>query len=240
MTIKLSGSLTTSDIVAEFGGANPNSLSEYYAGGSRVPLSTFGYPNGVRTAVPRGGRISLSNFYGASAEWRTSFSMFGIYSGGGDADNLYFGGDIPRQGGVYINRNSNDYRTFSVPEGYSNVTLSANAWRVQLACGYTWYDPGPYSSTDYYYDYQRNFGIMVYDETAGTVVGYIRNTSNTNGYTGTFNSYDVPSGALRLISGRTYRVYYTCDFRRDSDPGYGDVSFGWSNSSIPSISVLAN
>jgi hypothetical protein len=240
MTIKLSGSLTISDIIAEFGGASPNSLSNYYAGGPNVPSTTVGFPNGVRTNVPSSGAISFSNFYGASDEYRTSFSMFGIYSGGGNADNLYFGGDIPRNGGVYINRNSNDFRTFSIPEGYGNATLTASAWQVQLACGYTWYDPGPYNSTDYYYDYQRNFGIMVFDVTTNTVAGYIRNTANTNGYTGTFNTYTVPAGTINLVSGRTYRVYYTCDFRRDSDPGYGDVSFGWSNNSNPFISVLAN
>ena len=34
MTIKSSGSLNTTEIVAEWGGSQPNSLSEYYSGGS--------------------------------------------------------------------------------------------------------------------------------------------------------------------------------------------------------------
>ena len=36
MTIKASGSLNTTEIVAEWGGSQPNSLSEYYSAGSLV------------------------------------------------------------------------------------------------------------------------------------------------------------------------------------------------------------
>lgn len=241
MAIKLSGALNINDIVAEFGGANPNSLSEYYAGGANVPLTTHGFPNGVRTQVPSSGAISLSNFYGAVKEFRTSFSLFGIYSGGNDADNLYFGGNIDPTGGNYITRNSNGSTLIEIPAGYDNATLSAAAWDVQLGCGYSYYDGGPYSSTRYYYDYQRNFGIMVLDAETEQIVGTIRNTTNTNTWSGgTFGTYTVPAGTINLVSGRSYRVYYTCDFRRDSDPAYGDVSFGWINNSRPFISILAN
>jgi hypothetical protein len=121
------------------------------------------------------------------------------------------------------------------------VSLSASAWQVQLGAGYTYYDGGPYSGTDYYYDYQANFGIMIYDVTVGGIVGYIRNTTNVNQYSGpSYNTFDVPAGTMSLSAGRTYRVYYTCDFRRDSDIGYGDVSFGWYNNSTPLITVVAN
>lgn len=252
MTIKLSGSLTISDIIAEFGGAQPTSLSSYYAGGANVPLSTVGFPNGVRTPVPQGGRISLSNFYGASDEFRTSFSLFGIFNtSSGDADNLFFGGDIPRTGndagadGVFINRNSNDFRTFTIPPGYSNLTISTTSFAVQLAAGFTYFRRNIFSTKRYYYDFQRNFGIMIYDETAGAVVGYVRNTTSENSHTGTFNTYTVPAGTINisssnLLAGKTYRVYYTCDFKRNSNVVYGDVSFGWFNNSTPFIQVLAN
>lgn len=65
MTIKTSGDLSISDIVAEFGGSSPHSLSEYYAGGSIVHTGAVGYPGGVKTNIPSSGQISLSNFYGA-------------------------------------------------------------------------------------------------------------------------------------------------------------------------------
>ena len=59
-------SLSLSQIQTEFGGSNPASLNEYYAGGANVPAGTVGYPGGVSTAIPSSGQISISNFFGAS------------------------------------------------------------------------------------------------------------------------------------------------------------------------------
>jgi hypothetical protein len=73
MTIKsyTSPDLTMSEIQAEFGGSNPISLSEYYAGAGLVNPGTIGYPppSGSPVAIPSAGSpISIGNFYGASAE----------------------------------------------------------------------------------------------------------------------------------------------------------------------------
>lgn len=62
MTLPSSGPLSLSDIQGEFGGSNPISLSEYYAGGAYVPAGT----SGTYGAVPTGGAISIRNFYGTS------------------------------------------------------------------------------------------------------------------------------------------------------------------------------
>jgi hypothetical protein len=62
MALPTSGPISLSDIQAEFGGTNPISLSEYYAGGSFVPAGT----SGTNGAVPSSGTISLFNFYGTS------------------------------------------------------------------------------------------------------------------------------------------------------------------------------
>lgn len=51
MTLPVSGPLSLSDIAAEFGGAAPHSLSEYY---------------GADTGIPSSGAISISDFYGKS------------------------------------------------------------------------------------------------------------------------------------------------------------------------------
>lgn len=51
MALPSSGTISIEDIVAEFGGSAPNSLSEYY---------------GVAAGVPASGTISLDDFYGAS------------------------------------------------------------------------------------------------------------------------------------------------------------------------------
>lgn len=60
MALPASGVMTLAMIQAEFGGANPISLSEYYKGGAYVTASDVA-PN-----VPTSGAISLSNFRGAS------------------------------------------------------------------------------------------------------------------------------------------------------------------------------
>lgn len=62
MTLPSSGPLSLADIQTEFGGSNPISLSEYYAGGAYVPAGT----TGTNGPVPSEGTISISNFYGTS------------------------------------------------------------------------------------------------------------------------------------------------------------------------------
>ena len=62
MALPSSGPLTLADIQTEFGGSNPISLNEYYAGGGRVPAGT----SGTYGAVPTSGTISIRNFYGTS------------------------------------------------------------------------------------------------------------------------------------------------------------------------------
>lgn len=57
MALQASGAITLAQVQAEFGGANPISLSEYYGAASGVPAS---------------GSISLSHFYGKSAYHSTS------------------------------------------------------------------------------------------------------------------------------------------------------------------------
>lgn len=60
MAIKASGALSFSDLSAEFGGAAPYSLSQYYRGGARVPSGPSQNAN-IATA----GAISMGQFYGA-------------------------------------------------------------------------------------------------------------------------------------------------------------------------------
>lgn len=61
MALQTSGAITWAQIQAEFGGANPIAINEYYKGGIYVPNTT------ANNAVPLSGAISASNFYGASA-----------------------------------------------------------------------------------------------------------------------------------------------------------------------------
>ena len=63
MAIPSAGSaLSLSAIQTEFGGSNPISMSEYYAGGSNVPSGTTGDAGNI----PSSGAIAVSQFYGSS------------------------------------------------------------------------------------------------------------------------------------------------------------------------------
>ena len=60
MAIQSAGTITIQDIVDEFGGSTPHSLSEYYRNGGAVP--------GNNTDVPTSGAIAISDFYSAVNE----------------------------------------------------------------------------------------------------------------------------------------------------------------------------
>ena len=66
MAIQSSGTISMTDIVAEFGGSVPHSLSEYYRNGGSVPANN--------TNVPTSGTIYFSNFYGAVNEIQVTIS----------------------------------------------------------------------------------------------------------------------------------------------------------------------
>ena len=60
MPLQTTGAISLNDVQTEFGGGNPISINEYYAGGASVPSGT----SGTNGAVPTSGQISLSSFYG--------------------------------------------------------------------------------------------------------------------------------------------------------------------------------
>jgi hypothetical protein len=86
MTLPSSGPLTLADIQTEFGGSNPISLSEYYAGGAYVPAGT----SGTYGAVPSSGAISIRNFYGTSNVVISITDQYISGSGVSDAYAFYF------------------------------------------------------------------------------------------------------------------------------------------------------
>jgi hypothetical protein len=68
MNLPLSGPLSLQQIQAEFGGTNPISLNEYYAGGAYVPVGAVSTTDGITyTPIPTSGAISISNFYGSTS-----------------------------------------------------------------------------------------------------------------------------------------------------------------------------
>lgn len=67
----------------EFGGATPDSLSEYYANKAYsargVMSGQRGYPSGVETAIPGSGQISFSNFHASRILTPKSLGFSGTY-----------------------------------------------------------------------------------------------------------------------------------------------------------------
>lgn len=74
MALPTSGALTMDAIQTEFGGANPISMSEYYAGGTYV-LSGVSGTNGAVPASPNS--ISFSNFYGTNGRRSVAITISG-------------------------------------------------------------------------------------------------------------------------------------------------------------------
>lgn len=62
MVLQASGAISLNDLQTEFGGSNPTSLSEYYAGAT--PLLTPSGARGINGAIPTTGAIKFSQFYG--------------------------------------------------------------------------------------------------------------------------------------------------------------------------------
>jgi hypothetical protein len=69
MTLQTSGPISLADIQTEFGGTNPISLSEYYAGGSYVPSDI----HGTDGFIPTSGAIDINKFYGTKDSTTNSF-----------------------------------------------------------------------------------------------------------------------------------------------------------------------
>lgn len=138
MALPTSGPLSLSDIQGEFGGSNPISLSEYYAGGGLVPSGT----SGTNGPVPTSGTISISSFYGTSASVPLSISispssLYDTRIGGGSltsspATGTGAGGTAPyTYAWTYVSGNS---YTIDSP-GLATTTFTTSLTAGQLKSG---------------------------------------------------------------------------------------------------------
>lgn len=74
MTLQSSGPISLVDIANEFSDTTPNSLSEFYRGGGKVPNIS------ANNTVPTSGAISIGNFYSAAHQWTTSATTSTIWN----------------------------------------------------------------------------------------------------------------------------------------------------------------
>jgi hypothetical protein len=121
MPLPSSGPLSLNDIQTEFGGVNPISLSEYYAGGGLVPPGTTGTFGAVPTV---GNPISIQNFYGTSnVVYRLDDAFYS------DTGLLNF---FPAEVAFYVN---------------SNGTIEAATFGSGIIDSYNWITPTTGSTT---------------------------------------------------------------------------------------------
>ena len=127
MTLPSSGPLSLADIQGEFGGSNPISLSEYYAGAAFVPAGT----TGTYGAVPSSGPISIRNFYGTSNIVISISDQFIGYSSGGltsaTAGYQLTNGGLVRQ---------NEQNVYSTLEQWCTPTSQATNYEVYASLVY--------------------------------------------------------------------------------------------------------
>ena len=123
MPLPSSGPLSLNDIQGEFGGSNPISLSEYYAGGSFVPAGT----TGTYGAVPSSGAISIRNFYGTTAV-TISFTDTGVGDIAVVPDSALAGYQINSNGRAYSIETQGFFTTEI--EQWATPTSVANQYEV--------------------------------------------------------------------------------------------------------------
>jgi len=111
MPLPSSGALSLNDIATFFGGSQPISLSQYYAGGGIVPSGT----TGTNGPVPTSGTITVANFYGVTikhqqfitsgvsytlpSNWNPSNNLVECIGGGGNGNSGASGAGPPGNGG---------------------------------------------------------------------------------------------------------------------------------------------
>lgn len=149
MTLPSSGPLSLNDIQTEFGGSNPISLSEYYAGGAYVPAGT----SGTYGAVPSSGTISIQNFYGTSnivlnfddaypdmTSYFQSTPVYQIYGAGGNIGTVYatISGTFEYyQNWVSPTSVGGNYEVYVTLTGDALYTGTINSW-VALSLNPSW------------------------------------------------------------------------------------------------------
>ena len=150
MAIPSSGPISLTDVQTEFGGSNPISLSEYYAGGAYVAAGT----TGTYGAVPSSGAISLRNFYGTNAVviGQQAYTSAGTYTwvapsgvtsvsvvavGGGGWPRRYCCGGVMKGGGGGGLGYKNNYTV--TPGSSYTVVVGAGAQCGVSNCGGTSY-----------------------------------------------------------------------------------------------------
>lgn len=123
MALPASGPLSISQIATEFGDTAPNSMSEFYRGGSLVPDA----PDNA--SVPTSGQISIGNFYGAANRVAVPLTIsantqnYNVYTQA-TASPLYTAGiadvTLTIQPGVLVGSSSTGTYALNIPSAFDS------------------------------------------------------------------------------------------------------------------------
>ena len=184
MALQSSGAISLSELQTEFGGSNPISLSEYYAGGGLVTsgLSYSNYTTGISGAsvpnVPSSGTISLADDFYRSGNALT-YTCY--YSGGTSPVKTSWASSTSTTFNVstYLGAlTSGD--TFIVcgqlTTGWPSGWYYSNASSVTIACTY---GSSVGTTTTPYVASKQWFGYISYDGSDTVTIGGYYSGSST-------------------------------------------------------------
>jgi len=119
MPLQTTGTICLADIAKQFPktGVTVANLSDFYAGGGRVPANT----KGTNGAIPTAGKICLTDFYGAPLGFSISIAIIGGGGGGGNMSTGHVAG-AGGAGGVL-------YGTLNLTAGTYHYTTGAPGQR---------------------------------------------------------------------------------------------------------------
>lgn len=215
MVLQASGAISFSQIAAEFGDTAPHSMTEFYAGGTRVPASVAG--------VPASGAITLSTFLGKA-------NTISISSATG-SNSIYYGVPVTYTGAGYIEFTSNassvpiinamtNYNYFFMSSTANNITKRVNLYSSTTVAGSSNYRVSFTPSTTTYPAntfYTMYFTSNVYMSTGTTNYWFHRTADDQARTTNDINSADkltyVWSLAGSILS--TYPGYHLFRSQRD-------------------------
>jgi hypothetical protein len=214
MAIQSSGRISINDIVGEFGGTAPHSLSEYYRGGARVPNIT------LNNNIPTTGSISLSDFYGATSFQSLSVNVAALNT------NTWWANVVNSDGDAMPIPRPNDTWQFALDQRLRTEVISIAPAVVRIP-SFTVTIAGDKDSDDYdddEYTGIRNPGVRIVNPN-GTVLGTTRGIGEIFGR-GSVN-VTVPAAEFTATQTGRFNILFVANMYRSFE---GDASFmGWTS-----------
>jgi hypothetical protein len=205
MAIKTTGPISIIDVVNEFGGTVPHSLSEYYRGGDRVPNAS------INNNVPTSGPISVSNFYGATRFFTTNISVpsFNTDTFAQTCIGQNTPGDVqPAVTGSYQKYYFRTFQGFNVQATGTQITIPPTSVTIRgdLAGG---------KSGDNQQTGIRNPGLEIAYRASrfspATIVGSLRGSGQSTDDVSGFPTISVPGGTITCNALGFYTIRRVAD-----------------------------